>query len=113
MKLTCPRCGAQGIAVSWRDCLSNASRVVPRRCAACNGSAKRHWFSWQSFVAGVPALLGVVPLLLGVPGFLPMVSLSAGLLLSWLLRGFSDPFFPWPTPIVVPPVIIPPEEDCW
>jgi hypothetical protein len=117
MKLTCPRCSAKGIAVGWLDCLSHASHAVPRRCAACGGEAKRRWFSLHSFVAALPMQLSVVLLLLYVSGFpvsafLVFAGICVGAVFSILLQGFWEPFAPWPKPIIVPPVVIPPEEDA-
>jgi hypothetical protein len=112
MKVTCPRCGAKGIAVDWLDCLSHASQAVSRRCAACGGEVKRRWFSGHSFVAGLPVVLGCLPLILDEPGFLSLACICVGAVLSLLLRGFWVPFVPWPTPILVPPVVIPSEEDA-
>ena len=112
MKLTCPRCGEKGITVGWLDCLSNASRVVPRRCDSCGGAAKRRWFSWHSFVVALPLQLGVLPMLLDLRGFLPLTSFCVGAPLTLLLHGFWTPFAPWPALIVVPPVLIPPEDEA-
>jgi hypothetical protein len=112
MRLTCPRCGAKGVTVGWLDCLSAATWVVPSRCDACGGTVKRRWFSWWSFVFGLPAFLGALPTLITFEFFpYQMVCLLIGVVTTSLLQGFCEPFYTWPKPIVVPPVIIPPEGD--
>ena len=112
MKRTCPRCGAKGIAVGLLDCLSNASFVLPRKCASCNGSVKRRWFSWQSLVAGFPMALGAGLGLLQSDASIWFASFFAGAGVTMLLHGFWVPFAPWSAPRLVLPVVIPPADDA-
>jgi hypothetical protein len=73
---------------------------------------KRPWFSWPSIAAGIPTMaVSVLLLLAWPPNPFAFFAFAPGVIISALVQWLWVPFVPWPKPIIVPPVIIPPADD--